>query len=270
MELQVLISKKGTKVVVASQLHIALELPTAQYPKNAKKWLTDVYEFRDGIRRPERLRDYGKRPVKDSILEDYYLSVELAKLIALSSSSKVKLKFAKYLLSLEDKVENAELLTKEQVLAVLELSKVMGLVSCQQSTERQHLQTYEARNGGQPGNWWHFRAKVLGYSTDQLREKMRQLGKSFRGKTQRQMLLQVDKYEMIRTAVIDLFMARGKSERYARNLGALAKAFARELKVDIFDDRSDLPGAFLPQVNADLVREVKGQREPDYLRLWQS
>ena len=35
------------------------------------------------------------------------------------------------------------------------------------------------------------------------------------------MLMQVDKYEMIRTGVIDLFIAMGKTERYARNLGDL-------------------------------------------------
>lgn len=270
MELQILVSKKGTKVVTATNLHLVLELPNQQYALNAKKWLNEIYEFRDGIRKPERLRDFSKRPNKDNgIVTDYYISVELAKLITLNSKSKKKQKFAKWLLSLEDKVENAELLTIEQVSAVLELTKVMGMVSCQVSTEKQHLETYEERNGGTANNWWQFRSGLLGYSKEKLSEKLKEMGKSVSGKSQRQMLMQVDKYEMVRTAVIDLFMAMGKTERYAKNLGNLAKLFANELKVEIFDDRNAM-SAFAPNLNGDLMREVKGSEERSYLKLWES
>jgi phage anti-repressor protein len=269
MELQILVSKKGTKVVTASNLHLALGLPSKNYSVNVKRWLNDVYEFRDGIRKPELLKDYARRNPKESAAEDFYLSVELAKLITLNSKSKVKQKFATWLLNLEDQVENAELLTTDQVLAVLELAKVMGLVSCQTACEHQHLETYEERNGGSAANWWNFRSNVLGYSTEKLKEAMQQLGKKADGKSQRQMLMQVDKYEMVRTAVIDLFMALGKTERYAKNLGNLAKAFARELNVEIFDDR-DTPAAFTPHLNSELANEVKNLRKGRLLQLWES
>ena len=270
MELQILVSKKGTKVVTATNLHLVLELPNQQYASNIKKWLNEIYQFRDGIRKPERLRDFAKRPNKEnSPIDDYYISVEMAKLITLNSKSKKKQKFAKWLLSLEDKVENAELLTIEQVSAVLELTKVMGMVSCQVASEKQHLQTYEERNGGNANNWWQFRSGLLGYSKDKLSKKMKGMGKSISGKSQRQMLMQTDKYEMIRTAVIDLFMAMGKTERYAKNLGNLAKMLAGELNVEIFDDRNAIP-AFAPNMNADLMNEVKGKGERSYLKLWES
>lgn len=270
MELQILVSKKGTKVVTASNLHMVLELPKQHYASNVKKWLNEIYEFRDGIRKPERLRDFSKRPNKNNMpVDDYYLTVELAKLITLNSKSKRKQKFAKWLLSLEDRIENAELLTIEQVTAVLELTKVMGLVSCQVAAERQHLRTYESRNGGSAGNWWRFRSKLLGYSTDDLREKVRKLGKPVSGKSQRQMLMYVDKYEMIRTAIIDLFMGMGKSDRYAKNVGKLAKIFAKELQVEIFDDRNAAPD-FVPALNHELMNEVKGMGSRNYLRLWAS
>lgn len=270
MELQILVSKKGTKVVTATNLHLVLELPNQQYASNVKKWLNEIYEFRDGIRKPERLRDFAKRPNKEnSIVTDYYISVEMAKLITLNSKSKKKQKFAKWLLSLEDKIENAELLTIEQVTAVLELTKVMGLVSCQVATEKQHLQTYEERNGGSANNWWQFRSGLLGYSKEKLSRKLKEIGKSTSGKSQRQMLMQVDKYEMVRTAVIDLFMSMGKSERYAKNLGKLAKLFANELNVEIFDDRNAMP-ALVPNINHELINEVKGNGERSYLKLWES
>jgi len=269
MELQILISKKGTKVVTASNLYQVLGLPNHHYATNLKKWMNEVYEFRDGIRKPLRMEDFAKRPVKNALLDDYYFSVELAKLITLNSKSKVKQKYAKWLLSMENKVENAELLTMEQVVGVLELAKIMGLVSCQTAAEQNHLKTYEKRNKGKASNWWQFRASLLGYSVNKLQKKVGQLGKSFKGKTQRQLLMELDKYEMVRTAVVDLFMALGKTERYAKNLGKLAKIFASELNVDIFDDRNAAP-IFQPHLNGDLVNEVKGLKKGGFLKLWQS
>ena len=268
-DLQILVSKKGTKVVTATNLYMVLQLPSQHYAANVKKWLTDVYEFKDGIRRPIRMQDYARRQVKDNpILKDYYISVEMAKLITLNSKSKVKQKYAKWLFSLEDKVENAELLTKDQVMAVLDLAKAMGLISCQESCEKRHLHVYEERNGGQANNWWKHRAQILGYDGKKLREKMLKSGKQANGKSQRQMLMQVDKYEMVRAGVIDLFMALGKSERYARNLGDLAKAFAKEMDLDIYDDRdSELP--FAPKVDPHLVQEVKAFETGGVLSHWQ-
>ena len=173
MELEVLTSKKGTRVVTATNLHMVLQLTNHHYAQNVKRWLSDIYQFHDGIRKPEHLKDYATRKVKDApVLKDYYLSVELAKLITLNSNSKFKQKYARQLLSLEEKVSNAELLTKKQVLQVLELTKAMGLVSCQEACERRHLQTYEGRNNGQATNWWKHRSSILGYSADKLRDRL--------------------------------------------------------------------------------------------------
>lgn len=268
MEMQVLVSKKGTKVVTATNLHQVLDLPNHHFATNVRKWLNDIYEFRDGIRSPIRMRDYAVRKNKENpILDDYYLSVEFAKLIALNSRSKVKQKCAKWLYAMEDPAENAEVLTKDQVLAVMEITKAMGLVSCQEASERRHMEVYSERNGGNAGNWWKHRAEVLGYSLDHLRRKVKRLGKQLKGQSQRQLLMQVDKYEMVRAGVIDLFMAMGKNERYARKMGDLAKIFARELKVDIHDDRES-GSAFTPQVNQQLVNEVKTVQRGGILGLW--
>ena len=98
MELEVLQSKKGTKVVSASNLHQVLKLPVAQYGVNVRGWLKDFYEFSDGgIRRPQALRDYARRPRPGEPVEDFYLTLELAKLIVLRTRSKVKLKYARLL-----------------------------------------------------------------------------------------------------------------------------------------------------------------------------
>lgn len=262
MDLQLLVSKKGTKVVTATNLHQVLELGSQNYAQNIRKWLEDIFEFRDGIRKPVKMQDYAPRKMADStIIEDYYLSVELAKLIALHSKSKVKLKYAKWLQSQEEQPASPEMLSKEQVMVVLDLVKAMGQVSCQEACERQHLKVYELRNGGQANNWWKHRAEILGYSAEVLREKVRAIGQKSQGKSQRQLLMQFDKYEMIRAGVIDLFMALGKSEKYARSMGDLAKSFAEELQIEIFDDRGEQIGAAKP-ITAQLIHAVVQAEAP--------
>ncbi len=97
MELEVLLSKQGTKVVIASNLYQVLQLSSTQYGTQLRKWMKDLYEFRDGIRRPQPLRDYARRPRPGEPIEDFYLTLELAKLIALRTNSKYKLKYARLL-----------------------------------------------------------------------------------------------------------------------------------------------------------------------------
>ncbi|MBX2928443.1 MAG: antA/AntB antirepressor family protein [Saprospiraceae bacterium] len=268
MEIQVLISKKGTKVVTATQLHQALELPHQHYPVNVRKWIKDVYNFQDGIRRPVAMKDYGVRKWKDNpIVEDYYLTIEMAKHIALHSRSRVKMAISRQLVAHEDVLEQGDLLTKEQVLAVLDLTKAMGLVSCQDACERRHLETYEQRNGGRATDWWQYRSEVLGYSVDALRERLRKSGLKVNGKNRKQLLMRSDKHELVRTAVIDLFMSMGKRESYARVMGDLAKVFAKELNVEIFDDRDDAL-ALAPAVNPTVVEEVKAGAKGAVLSCW--
>ncbi len=120
-ELQILISKKGTRVVTASNLYYILELPNKHFVSNFSKWLEDVYEFRDGIRQPASLKDYAQKPSKENpLLVDFYLSLELAKLITLASKSKHKKKYAKWL-----RVQEAyELKDKKKVLAQNQLNQL--------------------------------------------------------------------------------------------------------------------------------------------------
>jgi hypothetical protein len=95
--IEILESKKGTKVVTSSNLHQCLNQPLRQYGTQVRRWLRDVYEFSDGIRRPVPLRDFAKRARHGDEPHDFYLTLELAKLIALRTNSKDKLKYARLL-----------------------------------------------------------------------------------------------------------------------------------------------------------------------------
>ncbi len=265
MELQILISKKGTQVVTASNLYDALQLPPHKYNSHIKKWLADCYAFSDDIRPAEEMKDFAVRPLKVSKRKDYYLSVEFAKLITLNSGSKSKQTYAKYLQRAEERRKEDGKFSKEQILTVIEVTKAMGLISCQKSAEREHMKKYEKATG-LPNKWWEYRAQILGYSAEELQMKMIQVGKNYKGKNLLQMLMYLDKYEIIRMAVIDLFLALGKSTAYAKNMGDLAKVFAKEMKIEIFDDRQAAIN-YLPQdVNPQLVEEVKTMNSTNLLK----
>lgn len=256
MELQILISKKGTHVVTATNLYDALQLPAHQYNGNIAKWLSDFYSFSDDIRQPKPMADFAERKLKLSKRKDFYLSLELAKLITLNSSSKVKQQYARYLKKAEDRRRDDDKFSKEQIVTVLELTKAMGLISCQKSVEKEHLKKYEQQKG-YPYKWWDYRAQLLGYSAEELKDKMTQVGKNYKGKNLLQMLIFLDKYEIIRMAVIDLFLALGKNTAYSKNMGDLAKVFAKEMKIEIFDDRKSAINFIPNDVNPQLVEEVK-------------
>lgn len=256
MELQILISKKGTHVVTASSLYDALLLPPHKYNSSISKWLSDFYSFSDDIRQPQALTDFAKRQLKLSKRKDFYFSVELAKLIVLNSNSKVKQEYARYLKRAEERIKDDGKFSKEQIITVLELTKAMGLISCQKSVEKEHMKKYEQQTG-YPHKWWEYRAQLLGYSADELQDKMKQVGKNYKGKNLLQMLMYLDKYEIIRMAVIDLFLALGKSTSYSKSMGDLAKVFAKEMKIEIFDDRKSTINFIPKDVNPQLVEEVK-------------
>jgi len=270
MELQLLVSKKGTQVVTATNLHAALKLPAHKYNMNVEHWLKDFYAFNDDIRQARELKDYAVKVMQHSKLKDFYISLEMARLITLSSNSPVKQMCAKLIISHEQKGKTtqvtAQRLTKDQVLAVIELTKVMGLISCQKSVEKQH-QRYFGENSN-AYNWWQYRAGLLGYSVKELKEKMEEVGNHYKNQTVLKMLFKLDKYEIIRMAVIDLFVALGKPKDYAKDMGDLAKAFAREMRVEIWDDRKATLPLHASEVNVGLVNDIKDLNRTGLLSLW--
>lgn len=102
IQLDVLESRKGTKVVKASNLYAVLGLPVRQYADRVRRWMRDYYEFRDGMRRPLPNRDFAKRARPGEPIEDFFLTLELAKLISLRTNSKVKLRYARMLELMEN------------------------------------------------------------------------------------------------------------------------------------------------------------------------
>ncbi|MCB0638424.1 MAG: hypothetical protein KDC54_17460 [Lewinella sp.] len=248
-------------MVLATELYAALQLPEQHYGTTVKKWINDLYDFPDGIRKPVRFQEYAPRKIEGvNLWQDYYLCVELAKQITLRSRSRNKQKYAKQLATAAAE-EKHHGLSQAQFLHLLRVTKAMCLVSCQEECERRHLRRFRERNGDSAAGWWRYRAELLGYNHEELREKVRRRGLN-QPHSQREMLAQVDPLELIRAGIIDLFMAIGKSPSYAQHMGHLAKLLSASMDLEIIDDQQQVDlftRAFDPELAEKLKAPVEEQ-----------
>ncbi len=258
MELTILISKKGTRVVKATDLHRALDLADHHYQNNVRQWLKDVYLFADGIRRPEGLKDYARSPqTKGELVQEYYLQIEFAKLIALASKSRLKQAIATKLSKEEAVYPETVQLSVAETLELLEQTKAMARISCQKAAENRHLAYYTSRR--EDGTYWnHFRKEQVVFTTvAELKEQLQKSGQKCSARHDlRDLLTLVAPHELIRIGIVDHYAALGNSLPYAQQLGKLALELARQLRLEVVDDRQgDL--LFAPPADAEVVRKLQ-------------
>ncbi len=167
MSLPIRTSKKGTRVIRATDLHRALELSDHHYQRNARQWLQDLYEFDGVVRIPASHRDYARIPHKaGELVDDYYLGVELAKFICLRSKSKRRQALANILRREQLTVQDGPtelLFNAAEIVALTELTRAMSLLSCQEAAEIAHQEIYK-NSRGTLDYYNRYRAELLGYT----------------------------------------------------------------------------------------------------------
>jgi hypothetical protein len=236
MDIQILISKKGTPVVIASQLHRSLGLKDEHFPSNCKKWLGDYYQFEDDIRKPSKMKDFAPRKIKGSIICDYYLGVELAKLISLNANSKQKKKVAFFLNAFQKKHQLKSELNTEQVKLAFELAKSMCSMKAQREAEEKYKQVFLNKKNGSEKEWQTHRNNLIGFNKYDLQDQVMRTGRMPGRKSSRELLLIINKHELIRVGVIDLLKSMNKSDLFAKKMGELALYFAKQQGLDIHND----------------------------------
>jgi phage anti-repressor protein len=159
----------------------------------------------------------------------YLLTRDSAISITVMSGGKFASSLRKEIIELYTQTETGKHFSSEQINFMLELVPVMGLFSIQDISEKKHFDFHNNKY-----DWWDYRAKVLGYGTEQLKLEVEKLNHKY--KSQKQALLHVDKYELIRIGVIDLFIALGKSVEYACNVANLCKNIAEKTGANIWND----------------------------------
>ncbi|NJB84887.1 phage anti-repressor protein [Lewinella marina] len=258
MDLTIRISKKGTRVVKASELHRALGLADHHYQANVRAWIKDVYQFSDGIRKPVGMQDYARSThTKTDVVHEYYFNLELARLVALATKSKVKQAIATKLSKEAEVYPDQVQLTAEQTMQLLEQTRAMTRLSCQIAAEERHYKAYVRRTGS--GDYWnHYRHEnVVKVTMEELRQRLSDRGISYtRNHRIRELLLRYDALECIRVGIVDHYAAQGYSISYADQLGKLARELAATMQLEVTDDRQG-EGLFTPQADIELVRKLQ-------------
>lgn len=231
MKPEFLVSKKGTVVITASQLWELMGGKEDRFESAISQWLSDVYEFDEVIRKPLRNTDYGLRKLGEEVsqaVDDYYLTLSLAKQIVLRSNLKNKLEIAKRIKAKEVNSGLRKNFTSEEIVEIVHLCRAMTDESFQLKSEERHFDLFKNRKGN-AAYWWRYRAEILGISIGRMKKWMERRGIVVNGKSSREIIKSYDGYELIRIGVIDYLIAQGKHWQYARQAGELAKLFTKEL-----------------------------------------
>lgn len=118
-------SKKGTPYVWASELHKVLMIKT-----NLRDWMPRMiaYGFEDGTDYHQTLKN-ERNPKGGRRAVNWAVTVEMAKHIAMIQRSKKGKEIRQYLLGLDNKVQDGELLSRDQITALFDLCTVLGYFS---------------------------------------------------------------------------------------------------------------------------------------------
>jgi phage anti-repressor protein len=221
-------SKLGQSVYL-TELYDYLELEKTYYTRFIKyKILQNEYaeEEVDYLHLSTSNAKIGQR---GQFRKEFEIHIDFAKKLCMVSKSKVGERIRNELVELTNQIETGLMLSKEQINFLLELVPVMGLFTIQDISEKKHFNFHNNKY-----DWWDYRAKVLGYGTEQLKLEVEKLNHKY--KSQKQALLHVDKYELIRIGIIDLFVSLGKSVEYASNIADVCKNMASKMKIPIWND----------------------------------
>jgi hypothetical protein len=224
-------SRKGTYAVTASELYDLLDFNPGMYRVYIKRWLKDSYVFENEIRRPIILKDYSVKVHSDRKGEpDYYLSLSLARQIVLHSGARNKREIGRKLMKYETE---AVVFEEREVLNVLQLTRIMSRTSCQELAERMHFAYFERQNHAM--DWGSYRLELINQYTSITHRISGPWNKKI-AENLRKKCLAVQPNELIRLAVMDFYMSKGKSPFYASKMGGLSKDFADEWELTVYED----------------------------------
>jgi phage anti-repressor protein len=225
-----IIKKENQNLISAKDLYLELGIkrPYSLWIKESIQ-RADLVDSKDFISFMKE--STGGRPTID-----YLLLRDAALTVIMMSGGKNASSLRKTVIELYNQHDTGLAFTSIQIEALMDLSKSMTLVSIQKEVERKHFYLYNNNN-----TWWEYRAGILGYSKESLIEAMKLINK--RHKSIRESLIKLDGNELIRTGVIDLMIALGKTEEYAINVGNLCKSMASKMELAniIWDDTKPNP-----------------------------
>lgn len=226
--IDVYFSTNDEHYVWASDLHKGLQIKSRLSNWMPRMIAWGFEENKDFIRRSKFVPSAG---TIEKALFDWAMTLDMAKHIAMIQKTTIGKEIRNYLLGLDKKVSEGEFLNQAQIMALFDICKVMGYFSVQVFFEKEHYEKIFNKSGI---NWWEERARLFGYTAKELQDGLKELGIKYKNK--KQAVYNLDKHDLIRWGVIDLFVCMGKSKAYAKNVGNIAKEIAKQINPEIYND----------------------------------
>ena len=183
----------------------------------------------------------GNRTVKRDII-DFLMTIEMAKEYSVLSRTENGKILRKYLISLDTKKEEGLLLSHIDIIEVVAMVKAAFVDSFRKLARTKHLETYLPNNpaGYDYANANTQRNKVCGINKNDIEKRLNAINLKY--ENIQKSLIKIDKYELIRIAIIDVMIHFGKTKEYAINVGNLAKELAtKESQSFISSDNTLFP-----------------------------
>lgn len=194
---------------------------------------------------------------------DYLFTIEAAKEMCIVSATSKAKELRRWLIGLSQQKENFELITQEQIIAVIRMVKVFAIYEYRKKALEKNMDNFIKqftqidKNTYSKFHNWRNEALLLGKETLEKRiidyciTERRAIPK-FKNKDS--MLNFLGEYEQIKNAVWDLLSSQNKSEIVAKNIANLASEIAKEMKP--FLQRLNKTDLFFKKLENNEVDEV--------------
>jgi len=251
MDLEIYYSEKlSTDVTTTENLHSALKLSKNQYSRSLKSWMTEIYGFQNKIRTPIQGVDFSTYMSKTSKeggrpTENYEITIEFAKLITLNSRSQVKQLYAQWLLELERKLNNLEMITVDQAIFIQKLIQLFQFISNQKQVLKEHSEKFvedrldRGRSKSELYGFFHnWRNSKLDISPEEVNERIKefclnnQRSISITKKSKFDKVFTMDNYETLKHAIWDYLQSKDRPE-VALKVAEITYKIAKNAGVEI-------------------------------------
>ena len=234
-----LLHKDGTSYVQLTELYEKLELQPATFSRFVK------HQIR-GNEYAEEGKEYSSLGLKTSEKggrpkEDFILTLQFAKEIIMLSKSKVGKKYRDWLISLETKVENNELLSIPKVALLYKMIETFKFAEYQIKAEELHKDRFILSSTVKTKIHKLFaehRNEILGIDNDQLKQELismfnKGLIHKPTAKNIRNRISIIDKYKLVRNAVTDFLLSMGTNTHDAITFAETVMEVAKITQIEI-------------------------------------
>lgn len=254
-----IIHKNGTEWVSSIEIH-AKAFSNRRYSNFVNDYLIEDAEIKEGKEYVTGgLQNSGKRgrPVTE-----YFIEVDYAKEIFASIRTAKSRAYLKYLISLDRKVQNSELLSEDEIIRLVQLKEIFKYIVYQNDVVQIHASKYvEGLKSKLPYAEFHiWRNRMLDIEPQVIEERIKAYCIENRKRinknaSKNEQLLMLDKYQTMRNAVWDFLQIKG--EVNSLRLANLVKKMAEAEGTQLF--RTNEEDLFRAKEQLVLPKEIQKQ-----------